>query len=738
MRIKQFFQLAIVALALSATACSDEIASQEDDQGLVLKDGETAVQMNIAGINGKSLARAASDNVTLPGEVKIDKLDIYCFVDLDDQSTSTAVTGIDNYTLERMYHYTAQGDANDIVLTPDGDGYKASFGVQKNAERKRAFILVANDNVSRTVTASTDITLGNSRSGAAAFSVVKAWDILETNLSATAANIATPLVMQSTAQWSTYDTDGVLQSSNEYDAAKLAEGISATLTRRVARIDISNPVATGFTVTSVTLTGAKNAPLFNDIAAIGDDQTVAFTEKTVTNAEVINGALYALPMNADDTRYPSVEIKGKLGTTELTVTANFKGDAMTSAIKGMQPNTRYVVNILNTEGNLTAYITIADWAYGETVDTDDIAAQLNAEATLDVTDSVTLSTKTMYLKYTATYQGGTFATVSGAASDKKPIGIVLPDDCDWITVEKDNTETGKAKYNLKYNAKSVNQTGRPRTANLSLISYNTTDKKQVINEYTIYQDYLDIKQLSGSLEAGSIWALDEAGDSPVLYLPPFGINFALMYNKIDFVIPEECTWLITQKEIIGEANIIGVTDNVGRHERQTVVTLRKWNSTAIETKEVTIIQSGTVDKTSLCANYQIILNDNLVKQNRVKFDEAQSTIIIAGNLKNLNSGGDNYIFYIRGEIADQSRRQDMKPILVQFGQNDNTWIKPIGQIYMPNKDEMAHEYKVPFPDMQDSTEVREMNFTVTTYANGVPVEKTYRLIQKASTTQTVD
>lgn len=753
MRIKQFFQLAIVALALSATACSDEIASQEEDQGLVLKDGETAVTMNIAGINGKSLARAAaSDNVTLPGEVKIDKLDIYCFVDLDAQNSSAAVTEIDNYTLERVYHYVAQGDANDIVLTPDGDGYKASFGVQKSADRKRAFILVANDGETRTVTANATITANGDRStsgGATAFSVVKAWDVLATDLSATATNLATPLVMQSTAAWSEYGADGVLKTSNEYDAAKLAEGISAELTRRVARVDISNPVATGFTVTAVTLTGAKNATLFGDIAAIGDNQTVAFAEKTVTNAEVINAALYALPMNADDSRYPSVEIKGKLGTTELTLTAKFTGDAMTSATKGMQPNTRYVVNILNTEGNLTAYITIADWAYGETVDTDDIAAQLSSQATLTAEAAASLGgtdNKTLYITYANSYSEGTaFATITGH-SDNKPVGIVLPADCNWLKVVK--TDDTPMTYQLQANGNTGSVDKRPLTTTLSIITYNDSDKKQVINEYIVHRDYLDITKRTGNLELTNIWTAEDVTAPAVVNLPPFGIDVALTFEVpttgspkqgIDVVIPKGCTWLTANRN----SGTIEITDNVGQAERQAVVTLRKWDdiSSAIQTKEVTIIQSGTADKTTLSASHQIVLNDNLVNQGRIKFDEAQSTIIVAGNLEGLTGGVDDYIFYIRGEAADPRKAQLLKPILVQFGQNDNAWIKPVGEIYISGS-EMAHEYKVPYPEYiilgGGSAGPREMNFTVTTYANGVPVVKTYRLIQKASTAQTVE
>ncbi len=738
MNIKQFFRLAVVALALSATACSDEIASQEDNQDLVLKDGETAVQMNIAGVNGKSIARAAS-NVTLPGEVKIDKLDIYCFVDLDAQNTSAAVTGVDNYTLERVYRYVAQGNTNDIVLTPDGDGYKASFGVVKNADRKRAFILVANDGETRTVVANTDITVGSDRStsgGATAFSAVKAWNVLEAALSDNATNLATPLVMQSTAQWSAYDTDGTLKTNNEYDAAKLAEGISVELTRRVARIDISNPVATGFTVTDVTLTGAKNATLFGDIAAAGANQTVAFAEKAVYNAEVINAALYALPMNANDAdgEYPSVAIKGKLGTTELTLTAKFAGDPMTATTKGMQPNTRYVVNIINTEGNLTAYITIADWAYGETVDTDDIAARLNSGATLAEERSAAAlfgdNNKNLYVHNLPHAEGTPFATITGTDNDK-PIGIVLPDDCDWLKVV--NTATTPMTYQLQATDKTADERTRPLTVNLSIITYDAANKKQVINEYLVYKEYTDMTHLNKSF-LGSIWDPNTMSDSPVFHLPPFGIDAAIM-RASDLVIPEGCTWLFNKK--MGDLLGTSITDNIGKPERQVVVTQR-WipGGSGLATREVTIIQSGTVDKTILSPTHEIVLNNDLVNQGKIKFDETLSTIIIAGS----GLTADDVIFDVRGIATSQagSTVEPVKPIIVQFGENCDWWAKPLsGSLYFSGNF-WGHEYKVPFP-VYPSGEAgpRETEFTVTTY-NGKPIEKTYRLIQLGRNTSTVN
>lgn len=764
MRIKQFFKLATIALAMGLTACNNEIDAIDDNQGLSLKDGETAVHMNIAGLNGKTVSRAAGDNITLPGEVKLDKIDIYCFVDLDDQSTSAAVTGIDNYTLERVYHYEAQGTTNDIVLNPDGDGYKASFGIMPAADRKRAFILVANDSETRTVTPKADITAGNDRSGATAFSAVKAWDILAVDLSTTAANLTTPLIMESTAQWSAYDTDGTLRTSSEYDAAKLAEGISATLARRVARIDISNPIATGFTVTDVTLTGAKNATLFGTPAAAGANQTVVFAAKTVHNAEVINAALYTLPMNANDAagEFPSISIKGKLGSTEITLAAEFKGNTMIATTKGMQPNTRYVVNIINNEGNLTANISVADWVYGETVDTDDIMSQLNAAATLAAEGGVALlggdNDKTLYITYNGSgyNDGDAFATITGATSDDKTIGIVLPADCDWIDVDRTvSTPSQAAEFKLKFNSNTTTRAAltRPRTATLSLITWNDTDKKQVINEYTIHQDYMDITQCNTALDdpiTTNCAGVRFNADMTVAYLPSFASSHALLYvdnpgtSAVDVLIPEGCDWLQRAADrdpfFRNQARAIVSTDNTGTPERQTVITVRRWNAATetIETKEITVIQTGTLDKSLLSPTFEIVANSAYAAANAIRIDEAQRTIVICGD--NADVADDKtYAFYIRGAGADLGQ---VKPVYASFGASDNRWITPVTDFYTNLSTNLVqYDIKVPFVaynDLIGGNGPREMNITITTYANGVPAEKTYRLIQKAKGVKTVD
>ena len=180
-----------------------------------------------------------------------------------------------------------------------------------------------------------------------------------------------------------------------------------------------------------------------------------------------------------------------------------------------------------------------------------------------------------------------------------------------------------------------------------------------------------------------------------------------------------------------------ITDNIGKPERQVVVTQR-WipGGSGLATREVTIIQSGTVDKTILSPTHEIVLNNDLVNQGKIKFDETLSTIIIAGS----GLTADDVIFDDRGIATSQagSTVEPVKPIIVQFGENCDWWAKPLsGSLYFSGNF-WGHEYKVPFP-VYPSGEAgpRETEFTVTTY-NGKPIEKTYRLIQLGRNTSTVN
>lgn len=717
------------------------------------------------------VTRAAGDNIiALPGEVKIEKLDLYSFVDLDNQSSSAAITGtsaddLKKYTLERIYRYKALGNENDLVLTPVGDGYRVSYGVPKGDGRTRRFVLVVND-IDRTSTALTALAVttagaGNDRGTAAVFSGLDDLKILETALSASGNNITAEkgLPMTAVIGRNEYDGSGAQNFNTLYTNQDVAEGtaLNATLVRRVARIDIKNPVGTGFTVKKVTLSGAKNSTMFGNApqaTSSGDYDIVALAAADVVNAELIPAALYALPIEAETTNnyIPSVKITGSIGGSgDIEVEAKF-GSSMTGTFKGMDVNTRYIVNLNNSAGNVTADITVAEWNYGESVDTEDVMGKLNANAQLtEESTNATLdaAAKTLTIKYPSpSFSAVKIATIAGTNnSDINPIGIVLPEDCDWLEVGLESAGSlnmSNISYNLKVT--KANNTGRPRTAKLSLVTYNTTDSKQKVDEYIVYQDYLDITEYTENFNSfGPLVAnmfLKQGED--VYKCSPFGLDVAFVpgfkeggtLKAVDVVIPEDCDWIQKSNILLGSQSIhaLSMTDNIGKEERRATLTLRHWDASAnmgsgaMETKDMTIIQSGTVDKATLCQSAEIQLNADLAAAGCIKMDG--NTIIIAGKIPDnlgLSVEQKKYMFTISGTpFTDKS---EIRPVLVSFGEADNRWVESEGKVNMVTANG-SYNVKARFP--QNFGNAREMNFTVTTYANGAPVVKTYRLIQKES------
>lgn len=717
------------------------------------------------------VTRAAGDNIiALPGEVKIEKLDLYSFVDLNNQSSSAAITGtsaddLKGYTLERIYRYKALGGENDLVLTPVGDGYRVSYGVPKGDGRTRRFVLVVND-IDRTSTALmalavTTAGVGNDRSTAAVFSGLDNLKILETALSANGNNITAEkgLPMTAVIGRNEYDGSGAQNFNTLYTNQDVAEGtaLNATLVRRVARIDIKNPVGTGFTVKKVTLSGAGNSTMFGkapQATTSGDYDIVALAAADVVNAELIPAALYALPIEAETTNnyIPSVKITGSIGGSgDIEVEAKF-GSSMTGTFKGMDVNTRYIVNLNNSAGNVTADITVAEWNYGESVDTEDVMGKLNANAQLtEESTNATLdaAAKTLTIKYpSSSFSAVKIATIEGTNNnDINPIGIVLPEDCDWLEVGLESAgslNSSKISYNLKVT--KANNTGRPRTAKLSLVTYNTTDRKQKVDEYIVYQDYLDITKYTEDFAGfgplvGNMF-LKQGED--VYKCSPFGLDVAFVHGfieggvltAVDVVIPEDCDWIQKSNILLGSQSMhaLSMTDNIGKEERRATLTLRRWNASAnmgsgaMETKDMTIIQSGTVDKATLCQSAEIQLNAELAAAGYIKMDG--NTIIIAGEIPEelLLSGKQNeYMFTISG--TPSTDKSEIRPVLVSFGEADNRWVESEGKVNMVTVNG-SYNVKARFP--LNSGKAREMNFTVTTYANGAPVVKTYRLIQKES------
>lgn len=771
MKVSNLLKSAALGLfiGLAGSCSNEEFQNGLPDQTVNLKDGETLVKMKIAGIGGTVKTRA-NENITLPGEVQIGKLDLYCFVNLTAANGSEVIAGtdegsIDTYTLERVYKYKAQGSDNDLALTPVGDGYQASFGIIKDTY-KRVFVLIANDIESRTgITAVTlaTATVSGDRSSATALSALKEVKILESALTNT--NIPTPLPMTGTAGRNEYTPAGVLEFNTIYTKEDIENGtaVSAELKRQVARIDIKNPVAANFTVTSVQLKGAENSLLFtkadnSDVpdATTGGDYDIVTLDAKVINvsSEMLPAALYAYPVKKSANGTPSVVIKGKMGGSgEISVEAKFDESSMPSpAIAGMMPNTRYIVNLHNSEGNITADITIADWIPGETVDTEDVMGKLNATAKLAAAatygslDGKVLSTVYAQaqadddLEASGWLDASAIATIEGKSdggADANPIGIILSDDCDWLAVE-DNGETGTnstRKYTLRLIKKNI--TNRPWSTTLSLVTYNATAKKQVIDEYTVFQDHTDMTQITGEFPTASETWADCFSFSPIsadennakleyvntYKFSPFGLHTFMAYQsngfKWDLVIPENCSWLsLTGME--DGVSYMSIDDNIGKEERRATIEVRRYQGGAVQTKKLTIIQSGTVDKTTLTDAVEILLNPAAVSANLLRMDG--NTILLAGCRALRNGTIGDYFITVKGK-GDAGV---LKPVLVTFEETDTPWIVTGG--FMDFAD---GSYLTKFSYLENQKNARETHFTVTTYANGAPVAQTYRLIQKA-------
>lgn len=770
MKRSSLFKWMAFTFLVGLASCSNEELQNEDRPDVPLKSGEQLVSMKINGLGGTVVTRAADTNITLPGEVKIEKLDLYSFVDLNKQSTSAAITGttesdLNGYTLERVYHYEALGSGNDLVLTPVGDGYQASYGVPKNDGRTRIFVLVVNDITRTSGLAAVSLTsagAGSDRSSASSLGDLKGLKILETALTAGGNNITADkgLPMTATIGRNEYTTEGVQTFNTLYTNTDVTGGtaLNATLVRRVARIDVKNSVATGFTVKKVKLSGAGNSTLFGeapDATSGGECDIVALAEKDLVNAELIPAALYAYPVKYTSGNTPKVEITGSVGGSgDITVAADFD-DNMTDAFKGMNVNTRYIVNLYNSAGNLTADITVAEWEYGQSVDTEDVAGKLNGNASLTVASgAATLDNKILSITYpSGSFSEATIATIAGTVNtDINPIGIVLPEDCDWLGVEVGNAGTsGSANISYNLKVKEENDTGRPRTAKLSLVTYDATAGKQKVDEYSIYQDYLDITKYTAAFTdfsplAATMFSSPAEG---IYKCSPFGVDVAFVYgvnasgtlDAVDVVIPEDCDWLQKGSLVINPTNnwfTLSMADNIGKEERRATLTLRRWDSSTsgvMKTQEMTIIQSGTVDKTMLCQSAEILLNADLAAAGAIKMDG--NTIIVAGEVPALvpplTDEQSKYMFTIKG--TPSTDKNDVRPVLVSFGEGDNRWVESEGKISLVTVNG-SYDVKAFFP--QNMGAARAMNFTVTTYANGAPVVKTYRLIQKASGTTSVN
>lgn len=662
MNLYNLFKLAALGLVVILAACgNEELLSGGPDGKVDLKDGEIAVKMNIGGLGGSVVTRAAND-VLLPGETSMGKIDVYSFVNLSKGNPSSEAYNPEDYTLERVYKYVTQGNANDLFLTPLGNGYQVTFGVLKD-DFKRIFVLVANDGATRAVTATSLSTagVGGDRSQATTWHELQTLPTLATNLP-TGSVVVPPLLMQGVAGRL---KNGV--SDPVYSKDDLNNNISVVLKRAVARIDIKNAASTRFNITKVQFMGGGNSNLFAGYGNIqvpvadknGDTNLVAYEELT-TNfvGEWLLGAFYGYPVktggDADD--HPTLVITGNFGggTGDIEVRARFDGIAPNP--NGMQPNTRYVVNLLNSANNVIANITVAEWEKGESLDTEDVVKALNASATLtpytaSTTSNVQFEGRTLYF-YNAggdpsLTERNQIATIEGAPGDDKPIGILLPNDSYLQIVDLGTGANGARKYTL-HASRMSGHTDRLLEGTFSLLTYDPVSKKQVIDEYSYIRDNVLITDYTTPsdqifLPVSFNYDLQPPGlDS--YRVPPFGASNACTYGMMTsgagqgchVVIPASCLWISDTR--MGEAGsetafFLSIDNNIGGDERSVVLKTRWYDEYSsspfkIESRDITIIQEQgkSIDPIMLADSYKLLLSKYAVDNNEIKIEDKTITV----------------------------------------------------------------------------------------------------------------
>lgn len=634
------FQFLIFNFALLiALACSDETVDQPDTPQLAAN--ERLVEIVLPGLSAGSntaataatnISRAAADNIALAAENQIKQLTVLCFVNL--ATNGSDATTLDDYTLEREYAYISEGDANDMTLAAEADGYRAGIGVPKDDTRKRAFLLKANQtdagSITYTAVPVSDPNRGSATTYAAALN--------ETSASLpNGTNPSCPLLMSARATHTVITGAGEFIADPVFTQEDLAKGISARITRRVARIDISNPGITGFTVTGIQGSSLILAPLFKD--NLSGYLNKAGTAITLTNAAIIPAALYLYPP--------------KTGSQAgITLSGIYAGNPVTLATTAtLLPNTRYTLAVRNDESNLRLDISVAPWNDGDTIDTPDVGnATYNSHVTFEGSSYqfgvFTIDTVNRTLTYTAaTFKNeNELLILRGAAGDRNPIGIIIPEDS-WIALSPVHTgeyDEATGYYTLKIYILDPTDSGRdglcstPRGTPLTIVTRDAGGRTKY-SEYTIRQELCDPADAPASQPLtlgflGNLGSIDEA--NRIIHLPPLaGAEIIAPEGKKTmgrlgkqysyfFAYPKEnYPWLEYTEAIAAEDQTYTryccystSSSNLGGTPRTGYLLNRSINTDDEQvTERWTVIQDATLDESLLAADVDISL---LVKPER--------------------------------------------------------------------------------------------------------------------------
>lgn len=340
MKKRLSFLVAGICLLL-LPACSESELLDRDGNGteVNLKPGEKAVTFTLeapgsGAVPATRAAGDANDEVTLPGESDIDKLDIYCFV----QKLNVALSS----QLERIYRYSKNGTGNDFVLMAAAGGYKLGIGVPEDNGLRR-FLIIANDLAMRQPMSTTTYT-----------------EALGWTMGTVMSGIGSPFPMSAKVLKPVLMNDGsYIYQEEPFSAEDLEKGVKVQLQRRVARFDIDNPISDFFEVTRINVKSYEDYGMFNETTS--DIGINSYGKDICTNADFIAGAVYCYPggATAEGSNGADVEISGNYLGAPATITASSDGK--------LQPNSRYIVRI--HDGNkLNATLEVAPWNEGGKID----------------------------------------------------------------------------------------------------------------------------------------------------------------------------------------------------------------------------------------------------------------------------------------------------------------------------------------------------------------------------------
>lgn len=511
----------LLAFALIASSCSDETLATADPDALTLAPNERLVSISLPGLaTGESVARSDANNIALAAENEIKQLHILCFVSLK-QDGSEADTP-DDYTLEREYTYISGGNANDMTLVPDADGYRAGIGVPKDDTHRRLFLLMANHTKPTEFTA---VPLGEfDRSTATTHAT--AFD--ESTKVVTKENLTCPLPMGARATHTVITGEGEFIANPVFTQADLAKGISARLNRRVARVDISNPDITGFTVTEIrVLKMACSVPFFKDINR-GVMDVIDFPSLSLHNAAYIPAAAYVYPPLPSNEKV-TIELSGIFAGNPVKLNVSTH----------MLPNTRYIIAVRNDQSNLRLDISVAPWNDGGYIDSDDVNIAFNTEVSFTSAYPVTapgallsIDNTTRRITFvTGVYKETDFLTLQGATSDRNPVGIILPPDS-WIVPLEGKYDEGVSRYiqtlQIVSSPHSTAKFGEyiqpsPRETTITCVVKDAATGKPKYIEYIVRQEPCDTENApaTNTLTLGALATIGSIDASKrIIHLPP--------------------------------------------------------------------------------------------------------------------------------------------------------------------------------------------------------------------------